>query len=199
MKKKLGRKLISLILVAAVSYSCSCSSCGNSGEVPNEIFLKTDLYLKEKVGEDFFENYIYPNYEGSKKKNDLYEVRYFFVMLEYDFVHEDILIITDNKGNVSYKYPSSGIPTCVSEPNGCKFNVDKNNALQIAEDFGLPAGVKEWAIEFRWGDEIDKYIWHIISTTKELGSEESYKVDGEELMIDPVTGKVLKHREWKIR
>lgn len=194
------RVLLSYLFVIQLIlfYSCTCSTCGNNSDVPDEIFNKTNSYLIQQLGADFFELYIFPNYEQSLKKNDLYEVRYHFVMDEYDFVNEEILIITDKDGNVTGKYPPSGIPTCVNE-NGCDFKINKTSAVRIAEEFGLAKGIKEWVVEFRWSEVVNKYVWHIIATIKEFGTKESYKADGEEVMIDPVSGLVLKHREWRIR
>ena len=132
-------------------------------------------------------------------KKDFYEVRYDFIMIQYEFVNEKIVVITDLNGNIPGDYLPSGIPTCVKELRGCDFVVDEKLAVQIGEAEKLPAGVKDWLVEFRWSFELNKYIWHILSTTYQTGIDENYKARGEELMIDPVSSNILKRRDWAIK
>ena len=181
---------------------CTCFTCGNENiklEVPDSVFTKVDKYIESKVGKDFFANYFSADFLNSKKKKDFYEVRYDFVMIQYEFVNEKIVVITDLNGNIPEDYIPSGIPTCLKKLKGCDFVVNEKFAVQIAEAEKFPAGVKDWLIEFRWSSDLNKYIWHIISTTYQTGIDANYKARGEELMIDPVSSDVLKRREWAIR
>ncbi len=181
--------------------ACSCKTCGlktDSIEVPDFVFEQTDKLIVERVGKDFFKKYIHADYLASKKKRGKYEVRYNFRMLDYNFVDEKILIITDTTGNLYQNSKAIGIPVCVLEDNGCDFVVDKERAIEIGVENNLPEGIKEWAVEFRWSEAAERYIWHVIATTREFGEGESYKASGEEMMINPVTGEVLKQRKWNI-
>jgi len=197
-------KLSILILFASILswQACTCFNCGNGNvtlDLPDSIFTKVDKYIESKVGKDFFANYFSADFLNSKKKKDFYEVRYDFIMIQYEFVNEKIVVITDLNGNIPEDYLPSGIPTCVRELKGCDFVVDEKLAVQIAETEKFPSGVKDWMVEFRWSSELNKYIWHIISTTYQTGTDENYKARGEELMIDPVSSNILKRREWAIK
>ena len=197
-------KLSILILFASTLLwqACTCLTCGSGNvtlDLPDSIFTKVDKYIESKVGKDFFTNYFSADFLHSKKKKDFYEVRYDFIMIQYEFVNEKIVVITDLNGNIPGDYSPSGIPTCVKELKGCDFVVDEKLAVQIGEAEKLPAGVKDWLVEFRWSFELNKYIWHILSTTYQTGIDENYKARGEELMIDPVSSNILKRRDWAIK
>ncbi len=167
-------------------------------EVPDSIFVRTDDFLSKKVGADFFNLYIHKDYFRSRAADSIFEIRYNFKMDEYDFVDEEILIITDKHGNLDHTHKPSGIPTCVKRIEGCNF-INREAAVRIAEENGLDKGIKPWLVEFRWFDEANLYVWHILSTKYELKKDNYYIADGEELLIDPVTVEVIKHREWKVR
>ena len=193
--------LFSATLLYCLAVACSCKTCSDENtaiEVPDSIFSKTDKFISSKVGAEFFGNYIHPDFLGSRKLNGKYEVRYNFRMIDYDFVDEEVLIVTDSLGNIPKGALIKGIPDCMKRW-GCNFKIDKNRAIEIGVANLLPEGIKEWSVEFRWSDVVNRYIWHVLSTTSEFGSKENYKADGFEIMIDPVNGEVLKKRAWTIR
>lgn len=192
--------IISITIVLFVD-SCSCKTCGvnsNVIEVPEIIFSEANKLIIDKVGREFFEQYIHADYLTSKKKKDKYEVRYNFKMLDYNFVDEEILIVTDSTGKLFAGSQLKGIPFCTMDENGCVFIVDKERAIEIGVENSLPEGIKEWAVEFRWSVVVGRYIWHVVSTTREFGEGNNYKASGEEIMINPVSGEVLKRRNWNI-
>jgi hypothetical protein len=194
-------KLIIFTFIAVLFLdACSCKTCGlgTDLEVPESVFYKTDSLIIDRVGETFFKNYVHADYLNSQRIEEGYKVRYKFKMIEYDFVDEEILILTNSEGQPTIDLSKVGIPKCRSEINGCEFIVDKERAIEIGVENNLPEGIKEWAIEFRWSSVVNRYIWHIISTTSESGSDNTYKASGEELMIDPTNSKVLKRRGWSI-
>jgi hypothetical protein len=199
-------KLFLLAALGATVYfaagGCSCKTCGDNDnviQVADSIFKKTDKFIISKTGKEFFENHIHADFLGSRKKQGKYEVRYNFRMIDYDFVDEEILIVTDSLGNISGGALIKGIPGCMYEETGCSFIIDRKRAIEIGIANELPEGIKEWNVEFRWSAEVNKYVWHIIVTTNEFGSRENYKADGEEIIIHPSSGEVLKKREWSIR
>ena len=191
---------ISVLLIILFD-ACSCKTCDLYSEdiqVPDYIFNATNKLIIEKVGSEFFEKYIHADYLNSKKKNEFYEVRYNFRMLDYDFVNEEILIVMDSAGRVVPDVEPIGIPNCSLDEAGCNFDIDKERAIELGVTNNLPEGIKEWAVEFRWSDVVGQYIWHVISTAEESGEDENYKASGEEIMINPINGEVLKRRKWKI-
>ncbi len=193
--------MLPVILALIAMYSCSCKTCGiNSDgiEVPESVFARTDKFIQSKVGKDFFDNYIHADYMNSRKKGDKHEVRYNFRMIDYDFVDEEILIVTDSLGNIPKGSLVKGIPNCMNG-EGCDFTIDKNRAVEIGVANYLPEGIKEWMVDFRWSEVARKYVWHLIATTSEFGSGNNYKAEGEELFIDPVSGEALKKRMWSIK
>lgn len=193
---------LAIFLVGIMIYSCSCLSCGKSDymiQVPDSIFSKANKFIISAVGKDFFDKYIHPDYINSRSFNGSYELHYIFRMLEHDYVDEIIYFAVDSSGKVLDKYDIIGIPNCRDEPESCEFNIDRSKVLEIARSEGVSEGVRDWEVSFRWSSELGMYIWHILSTTSEMASEKSYKADGEEMMISPYDGTVLKFRKWSIK
>ncbi|MBP1683823.1 MAG: hypothetical protein H6Q27_1390 [Ignavibacteriaceae bacterium] len=62
----------------------------------------------------------------------------------------------------------------------------------------LKDGIKEWDAGFMWDFKLQKYVWRILSTLTELGSDENYKATGQEMIIDPVSGEVLALNDWRV-
>jgi len=167
-------------------------------EIPDSLFVKGDLYIQSKTGQVFFDNYIFRNYQESQRISDFYELRYALADPEKDYVFGKILFYVDSTGNHLEKYETVGIPNCLKVPLSCQFNLTKEDAIVVAQRENLKEGIRPWDITFRWDAELDMYIWHIITTLYELKNENMHKANGEEMMIAPANGEILKHREWNI-
>jgi hypothetical protein len=166
--------------------------------VPENVKKNADRYIVSKVGADFFEQYIFFNPERCKQIKPNYLVYYKLVMPQHDYVNEDIYFTVDFTGDVVNYYEIVGIPDCSEDPSLCDFKLTETEARKIAIEKELPLGVRQWDMSFRWSGELNRYIWHIISTVSESGSDQNYKASGVEMMISPADGSILKHREWNI-
>ncbi len=199
---KYSKSMAIILLIFTLAY-CTCKTCQQKDEfiisVPDSIFVKGDQFISSKVGDEFFKNNFFRDFVFSKKIGSEYYLRYNYRSLDYDFVDEPVYFWTDSLGNVIPNKEIVGIPNCLYSPELCEYAIDREDAIHIAKDEGLAKGVREWDVSFRWNAELKSYIWHILSTTWEIGSGDNYKAKGEEIMIDPVSGSVLKKREWQIR
>jgi len=63
----------------------------------------------------------------------------------------------------------------------------------------LAKGIKEWQVKFIWNPERQFYVWYILSTIREFTGDFGYRGTGKEMIIDPVSGKVLAMNDWNIR
>lgn len=190
---------ISTILI----FACTCSTCGKQSElieIPEKVKSGAAEFIISKTGKDFFDNYIFPDLLNTKKINDMYELHYVLRMIDYDFVNEPILLYSDSLGNIQTNYEIKGIPNIKDNPDLGVFKVDENKAIEIAEENNLRKGIRDWEISFRWHSSYQRYVWHIISTEKEIGdlNSEMYKAEGDEIIINPFNGEILLQREWKI-
>jgi len=191
--------LSAVVIFGALSCSCpKCSKRENVSGVPNLIYSQADIYLSSKTGEKFFEEYFYRDYTKAKALDGKYEVHYTLTDPARPYVYGDVYFYLDLKGKVLENYEQYGIPQCKTMPETCEFNINKQEALTIAKDAGLIKGIRPWDAAFRWSPELNMYIWHILSTTSERGTKRNYKASGEEIMISPYNGEVLKHRKWNI-
>jgi hypothetical protein len=194
----------SLLLTALtfILYSCSCSRCDEqeNSEIPLEILRKADSFVISKTGEEFFRKYITPNYSKSKFLNPNYLIVYNFYMPEKSFVNNQIRFSVDSTGNVLTDREIFGIPECNLNPFSCDFIIDENTARQIATEYGLEKGIKDWDAGFIWDAKYNRYVWHIISTLEETRTEtsEGKKARGKEIIIDPTSGEVIARNDWRI-
>lgn len=199
------KNLILTLIIASlvITSACTCSTCGKQNElpdIPTNIKIAAANFIISKTGKDFFDNYIFADLLQSKKNGNLYEMHYTFRMIDNDFVNEPIVLFVDTLGNINTKYEVKGIPNCIDNEEECTFNIDRDKAFAIAKQNNFTEGIREWDASFRWHSKLNKYVWHIISTEKEIGNPDSdtYKADGEEIVIDPYDGKILTQREWII-
>ncbi len=200
MKKVMLFFIISIIIIVS---ACTCSTCGKQSElieIPEKVKKGSEEYIISKTGKEFFEKNIFPDLINTKMVSDYYEMHYVLSMMDHDFVNEPIIFFVDSLGKVNEKYEIKGIPNCIENEQDCEFNITKEMAVEIAEQNNLVKGIRDWDLSFRWHGKLKKYIWHIISTTKEIGNigSEMYKAEGEEIILNPNDGEILSRSEWKI-
>lgn len=196
---------ISLLIIAAlisiaVLTSCKCRTCQDQEQdsVPLEILTKADSFIIASTGKEFFQSYITPDFARTKHTPPYYEIAYKFFMPDKPYVDAIIKFTVDSVGNVIKNRDIVGIPRCLNFPEECDFNIDEQTARQIASNLGLKDGVKEWDAGFMWDFKFNRYVWRILSTLTELGSDENYKATGQEMLIDPNSGEVLALNDWRI-
>lgn len=206
MRKHHKLLFITLITMISIIYfaGCSCSSCGQQNsevvevQIPDSIFSAGDKFIIHKTGEEFFGEYIHRDFINSKEHENFYELIYRFKIVEKGYVDERIQFFVDKKGNVLQEHDIVGIPDCWKDSRNCEFIIDKERAVEIANENNLDEGVREWDISFRWSHEHGKYVWHILTTINEIGSGDFYKANGKEIFIHPYDGTVIQIRSWRI-
>lgn len=193
--------IIILLFSAFIFYSgCSCKPCHEQEEsqIPLSVLKKADQFIISKTGEDLFKKHITIDFSQSKHIAPNYLMVYKFYMPEKPFVDELIRFNTDSLGEVLTQYEVIGIPDCSNDPLSCDFVVDEKIAKQIATQNGLTKGMMDWKTDFLWNAKYNKYVWEIISTTKESKNEEYNRVEGEKIIIDANNSSVLSKDSWKI-
>lgn len=194
--------IIFLLLSFILFYNgCSCKPCSEEEEaqIPIEVLKKADQFIISKTGNDFFKKYITADFLQSKHIAPNYLMVYKFYMPEKPFVNELIRFTVDSSGNVLSQYEIVGIPDCNSNPMDCDFVVDEKIAKQIAMEYGLPKGIKDWKVDFIWEAKYNKYAWHLFSTLKESQGDFGYRADGEQIVIDPNNASVIYQDRWQIK
>lgn len=193
--------IIFLLLSFILFYNgCSCKTCDDNEEaqIPLDVLKKTDQFIVSKTGNDFFKKYITADFLKSKHIVPNYLMVYRFYMPEKPFVDELIRFTVDSSGNILSQYEIVGIPDCNLNPIDCDFVVDEKIAKQIAAEYGLPKGIKDWKVDFVWETKYNKYVWHLFSTLKESQGDFGYRADGEQIVIDPNNASVIYQNSWKI-
>lgn len=192
--------IVLILLLEAISTSCTCSSCGKGeeAEVPLEVLAKADSFIISTTGKDFFDKYITADFFKTKNTPPYYEMAYKFFMPEKPYVNATIKFTVDSIGNVLKNRDIVGIPQCRYFPEECNFKIDKQTAMLIASEKGLKEGIKEWDAGFLWDFKRERYVWKILSTLNEFGGKDNYKAMGQEMVIDPTNGEVLALNDWRI-
>jgi len=188
------------IFIVVALNSCSCKPCQQKEEtqIPLNVLQKADQFITSKTGSDFFKKYVTIDFSQSKHINPNYLLVYKFYMPEKSFIDEPIRFTTDSLGNVLKEFEVVGIPDCNSSPADCDFIVDEKTAKQIATQNNLSKGIIDWKTDFVWNTKHNKYVWEIISTSKENKNEEYYRAEGEKIIIDATNAEVLSVDNWKI-
>lgn len=199
---KISMLLFALIILISIFVltSCKCRACEDKeeGSVPLEVLTKADSFITASTGKEFFQQYITPDFYRTKHTPPYYEMAYKFFMPEKPYVNATIKFTVDSVGNVMKNRDIVGILRCINFPEECDFNIDEQTAKQIANNMGLKEGIREWEVGFLWDFKLKRYVWRILSTLTEFGSEENYKATGQELVIDPNTGEVLALNDWRV-
>ncbi len=184
---------------AVLLYACSCN-CGLPPEtdVPAKILNKTNNFIIARTGKDFFDKYIKPDFRRTKHDSSGYHMVYRLIMPDKPYVNEVIQFSTDDNGRILRNREITGIPDCTGSPSGCSFNIDEKQARQIAEDYGLSKGIKNWKIGFMWSSKFNKYVWHVLSTESEGRGTNGFRGSGEDITIDPNNGSVLDFSKWQV-
>ncbi len=194
------------IVIIALTFSllingCNCIPCSKNedAQIPLDVLKKADQFIISKTGDEFFKKYITADFFQSKHIEPNYLMVYKFYMPEKSFVDEVIRFTVDSTGKVLNQFEVVGIPNCNSNSNDCEFVVDDKIAKQIATDYGLPKGIKDWKVDFVWEAKYNKYVWHLFSTLKESKGDFGYRADGEQIVIDPNNASVIYQDSWQIK
>lgn len=160
----------------------------NTMELGNELIIS-------KIGSDYFNDYIKLlsiEYQSSNEviENQHYLLTYTFKIPEKLFVNESIEIEIDIDGNIVREW---GIP---NNPDECEFPVDEARAIDIARDYGLEEGIKEWESDFHWHDVLKTYVWTVRNTLSASSVDEPYEESGIIVIIDANSGEVRGSLNW---
>jgi hypothetical protein len=201
MKIKSTGKILFLLLAVAgtvVLYSCSCSCTDSQKNVPDTVLKNSNDFIVSRVGEDFFNKYIKPDFRDTKEIKSKYYMVYSFKIPDKPYVDTKIKFTVDSTGRVTDKDNVIGLPDCLSSPEKCQFNIDKERAIQIAKDNKFEQGIKDWKTEFKWAPKYNQYVWSILSTLEESRGSFGMIGNGEILLIDPNTGEIISKEPWRI-
>lgn len=190
--------IVFVLSITLMACRCPVEKELTKSQIPANVLRKADQFIQAKTGNEFFEKYITIDFQQSIKIAPNYFMVYKLYIPEKPFVNEPIRFTTDSLGNVLKQFEIFGIPDCNSNPNDCDFVVDEKIAEQIANQNGLAKGIDNWKSDFLWNSNYNKYVWEIISTTKENKSTDYHRAEGEKIIIDAANASVLSKDYWKI-
>lgn len=179
-------------------YGCGCA-CDSAGEadIPATVKQNADQVIISRTGKDFFDQYITLDLNRSKVIPPDYFVVYRMVIPDKPFVNETIEFTVDAEGKLNKKFSVTGIPECLS--GGCAFEINEQEAIDIAAKAGMEKGIKEWKAAFAWDDNYNRYVWRVISVTSESPNSQGTRSSGKDILIDTNTGEILQSNDWHVR
>jgi hypothetical protein len=186
------------ILSAVTIYACSCSCTDSQSTVPDQVLKNSNNFIISKVGQDYFDKYIKPDFQNTKKIRSQYDMVYSFNIPDKPYVDTKIKFSVDSTGNILNKENIVGLPDCLSNPDKCEFNINEERAKQIAKQNDLKDGIKDWKVEFKWEPKYSQYVWSILSTFEESQGSFGFRGNGEVMLIDPNSGEVLSKDTWRV-
>lgn len=199
-KNSAGKILIAgLVLIGTVTFfACSCSCTDSQSSVPDQVLKNSNQFIISKVGKDFFDKNIKPDFQNTKKIGSQYLMVYSFNMPDKRYVDSKIKFTVDTTGQIVDKKNVSGLPDCLSNPEKCRFNIDEEQAKKIAKENEFKEGIKDWKVEFKWEPKYNQYVWSILSTLEESKGSFGFRGNGEILLIDPDSGKIISRDPWRV-
>lgn len=180
---------------AVLVLMCSCVRPHRSPKqrirfsVPEHLVATADSIIRAVTGEPLFASFF--THDSLKSGGYSYGLApkkwhlvYRFHMPEKPWVDEDVeLWLRSDRSRVPGRKPE-GIPSCLSNPEDCRFSVDSASAIQIAQKTWPRSGRKAPYAEFRWvGGETHRYLWVVKSRIS--------RDQTSHLHIDPGNGDVL--------
>jgi hypothetical protein len=195
-----GKILLTILILgsAITFYSCSCGCLESQSIVPGDVLKKSNQFIISKTGQEYFDKYIKPDFQETKKSHSQYQMVYNFKIPDKSYVDAKIKFTVDSTGQVTDTKNVSGLPDCLSSPEKCEFNINKEQAIQIAEKNNFAKGIKDWKIEFKWDPEKNQYVWSILSTLQETKSSAGFRGSGEIMLIDPNSGEIISQKPWHV-
>ncbi|HEY6906612.1 MAG TPA: PepSY domain-containing protein [Ignavibacteriaceae bacterium] len=195
-----GKILIAgfVIIGSVVLYSCSCSCTDSESNVPDPVLKNSNEFVISKVGKDFFDKNIKPDFQETKKIGSNYYMVYSFKMPDKPYVDTKIKFTVDTTGQITDKENIAGLPDCISNLGKCSFNIDEEQAKKIALDNDFKEGIKDWKVEFKWEPKYKQYVWSILSTFEESQGSFGFRGNGEILLIDPDSGEIISQDKWRV-
>jgi len=179
--------------------------------LPDIVIKNAEEFIISRVGADFFNNYISLDREKSRHQQEdtfcinnpdscseylqkpHYLVFYLFEIPEKPFISEIIEIALFETGEIIEEREEK-LPDCVESPTKCKFPIDEEEALSIAEKEGLKRGAREWETSFHWyAGDIKNYVWTVSNTLRDSRTFRS----GENIVINANTGELIEISEWE--
>jgi Peptidase propeptide and YPEB domain len=179
-------------------YTCSCSCTESQSEIPKQVLNRSNHFIISKVGQDYFDKYIKPDYQDTRKISSHYDMVYSFKIPDKPYVNTKIKFSVDTTGQLLNKESVIGLPDCLSNPEKCEFNIDEEQAKAIAEKNDLKQGIKDWKVEFKWESKYNQYVWSILSTFQEAQGSFGFRGNGEIMLIDPNTGDIISQNPWHV-
>ncbi len=192
--------LIGLLAVSAgiTFFACSCSCTDSQSTVPDNVLKSSNRFIVSRVGQEFLDNYIKPDFQETKKINSKYYMVYNFKIPDKPYVDSKIKFEVDSTGSIINRENITGLPDCGADPGRCEFNINEEQARQIAKENNFKEGIKDWKVRFEWNPKNDQYVWSILSTFEESQGTNGMRGNGEIMLIDPNSGKVISTDTWRI-
>ena len=160
----MGRYSSVLIFLSVIGL-CATGAMGNpKGDIETRGIELASQYVREIVGAEFFEESVqrtgvYIGAEGS----DEVQVTYLFVVETAPEDYPTFVVRVDvGKGSA---FSLRRIPGCKDSADNCEVRVSRDQAIVIAEENGLEAGIAEWKVELQTIQNSDHLLWAIENTT----------------------------------
>jgi hypothetical protein len=191
--------LLSVIPAAAFFiYGCGCScDSAQEADIPDAVKKNADQVVISRTGKDFFEQFITLDLTRSKVIPPDYFIVYRLVIPDKPFVNETIEFTVDAEGKLNKKFSVTGIPECLS--GGCAFEINEQEAIDIAAKEGMEKGIKEWKAAFLWNENFKRYVWRVVSVISESPNSQGNRSSGKDIIIDANTGEILENNDWHVR
>ncbi len=180
-----------------LSGGCSQGEKMNEQKSTDSLYVKTDKFLKDYVGENFLNSYLIKIPSGIVKDSSGYKIPYLekIDILNYS---DTIFFLLNRSGKIINANKIKGLPDCVASAEFCEFKIDSMQVRKILNDNKIPNGIKPWEITSYWDNTQKRFFWKVKVTEKEIKTPLLERGEGLRIIIDPANGEIVNKEKWRI-
>ena len=180
----------SVLIFLSVTVLCATGAMGNpNGDIEIRGIELAAQYVREIVGEEFFENSVQRKgvYIGTERPDEVQVTYLFAVETAPEYYPTFVVQVDVCKGSAG---SMRRLPACKDGAGNCEVQISKDQAIVIAKENGLEAGIAEWKVELRTIQNSDQLLWAVENaTTLEIGP------CGKVVLVSAYSGEVVEI--WK--
>jgi hypothetical protein len=177
-----------------------------SDQIPVGVLKGARHLMVERIGTKYFQRHFQVDSTWGKRlwskpsaptsRPPYWQVDFKLVMPSKPWVQWVVSLDVDSAGALASSSGISGVCDCAHHPDACAYEVTKEAAVDAARQAGLTTGLRPWEVRFSWVSSASEPCYHwVISNTLRLDPD-SCSRDGDSMVIDAGTGKVIAKRNW---
>lgn len=190
-----SRTMLAVLLVSMSLCICA-SGAEKSPPIPSVEIEKAKDYLRRWFGDEAFENTLKYNSSGligSEDSVDGYYVCYLFCPRNTAASGSHALMCVSRLVDEDFSFMGGGAPPdCAEDPGLCEVLVRNTEAVQIAQDNGFAAPLRDTAVSLRWSADLQHFVWEVQDAAFLDNEWDRESIEDRTFLVDARSGELLR-------